>query len=311
MTKRERIMAAINGQPVDRVPYSLWYHFRLDPPAGEGMALAELDFYRKHDPDLFKVMHDIPYEMPADLPTIAQSEEWRRLPVLDGKSGNFGQQLATVQQIIVEKGDDGPVVDTVFSIFSTAQKLCGKKTLEFLKSDPDALHVGLKRVATSLANYASAVIEAGADGIYLAISGASSDTMDDETYRANFLQYDKQILAAASEGTVNVLHHHGGGIYPELTLGLSGYQIYCWSDRQAGNPSVREMRIRTTGCLMAGVNEATFGTDSPEQITAQVKDAVQQSGGRAFIAAPGCAVPTPPASPDENLRAVRAGVVDA
>ena len=40
--------------------------------------------------------------------------------------------------------------------------------------------------------------------IYLAISGASSDTMDEETYRANFLQYDRQILAAASKGAVNV-----------------------------------------------------------------------------------------------------------
>ena len=39
------------------------------------------------------------------------------------------------------------------------------------------------------------------------------------------------------------------------------------------------MRIRTTSCLMAGVNEATFGTDTPEQIAAQVADGVNQSGG--------------------------------
>ena len=27
MNHRERIMAAFNGQPVDRVPFSFWFHF--------------------------------------------------------------------------------------------------------------------------------------------------------------------------------------------------------------------------------------------------------------------------------------------
>ena len=100
MTKRERVMAAVEGRPVDRVPFSLWYHFRLDPPAGEGMAQAELEFYRKYSPDLFKVMHDIPYEMPPDRPQIEQSNDWRRLPVLDGKSGNFGDRSVVVVHVI-------------------------------------------------------------------------------------------------------------------------------------------------------------------------------------------------------------------
>ena len=30
-------------------------------------------YYRTYDPDLFKVMHDIPYAMPLDLPTITQA----------------------------------------------------------------------------------------------------------------------------------------------------------------------------------------------------------------------------------------------
>ncbi len=311
MTKRERVMAAVEGRPVDRVPFSLWYHFRLDPPAGDGMARAELDFYRKYSPDLLKIMHDIPFEMPHDLPQIENSADWAHLRVLDGKSGNFGAQLATVQQIILGKGDDVSVIDTVFSIFSTAQKLCGKRTLEFLAQDPDGLHSGLRQISTSLANYARALVGGGADGIYLAVSGAASDTMDAETYRTHFLPYDQQILNAASAAKTNVLHHHGVGIYPEVTLGLKGFQVYCWSDRIEGNPSIREIRLKTTSCLMAGVNEATFGTDSPEAIARQVREAISESGGRGFIVAPGCAVPTPPESSEENLRAVGAGVVNA
>ena len=305
MTKRERVQAACAREAVDRVPFSLWYHFRLDPPAGPGMARAELDFYRKYDPDLFKVMHDIPYEMPGDMPEVTSAEDWRKLPVLDGVTGNFGQQLATVKQIIAEKGDDGPVIDTVFSIFSTAQKVCGKRTLEFLRSDPEGLHVGLKSLAASLANYARALIDSGADGIYLAISGAASDSMDSQTYQKHFLPYDQQVLDAAVGGRANVAHHHGQGIYPELVLGLKGYQFYSWSDRMQGNPSIREMRLRTSLCLMAGVDEVHFGEATPEEIARQAADALEQVDVKGLIVAPGCAVPTPPESPDANLRAIR------
>lgn len=307
MTKRERLTAACAGQPVDRVPFSLWYHFRLDPPAGEGMAKAELDFYHRYSPDLFKVMHDIPYEMPEGMPEARTPEEWRKLPVLDGVSGNFGAQLDTVKRIVAGRGDDGPVIDTVFSIFSTAEKVSGKRTLELLRSDPDAAHVGFRALAASLANYARALTFA-ADGIYLAISGCASDTMDASEYRENFLGYDQQILDAAAPAPFNVVHHHGAGIYADMVLGLKGYRIYSWSDRLPGNPGVREMRLRTQACLMTGVDETTFGTCDAGDVARQVRETVAATNGRGMIAAPGCAVPTPPDSSDACLRAFALGV---
>jgi uroporphyrinogen decarboxylase len=308
MTKRERIAAACAGRPVDRVPYSLWYHFHLDPPTGALMARAELDFYHRYNPDFFKVMHDIAYEMPPDLPLVRPPEEWRHLPVLDGYSGHFGAQLETIRQILAGRGDDAPVVDTVFGVFATAEKLCGKRTLEFLRADPDAVHIGLRRIAASLANYARALIAHGADGIYLALSGAAADTMPVDEYRRHFLDYDRQVLAAASGGAYNVVHQHGQGIYPELGLGLNGYAIYSWSDRQEGNPDIQHMRARTDRCLMAGVDESTFARVTPAEIAVQVREALLASEGRGIIIAPGCAVPTPPAVGDANLAALCAAL---
>lgn len=301
-------MAAIAGQPVDRVPYSLWYHFRLDPPAGEGLADAELDFYRRCDPDLLKVMHDIPYETPADMPLVREPADWARLPVLDGRSGNFGQQIDAVRRIIDGKGDDGPVVDTVFGAYATAEKLCGKRTLEHLDRDPEPVRAGLRVVAASLANYARALLDAGADGIYLAVAGAASDTMSAERYASEFAALDQQVLDAASAGTVNIVHHHGVGIYPQIVLPYQGMHVYCWSNRLEGNPGIREMRLRTRLCLMAGVNEVTYGDVAPEEIVKEAKEALSASGGRAFILAPGCAIPTPPATPDAHLYALRQAV---
>ena len=47
MTKKERIQAAIRGEEVDRVPYSLWTHLPmidLDPVSN---AEHTYDFYKK------------------------------------------------------------------------------------------------------------------------------------------------------------------------------------------------------------------------------------------------------------------------
>ncbi len=308
MTGRERVLAAISGRPVDRVPYSLWYHFRLTPPAGENMAQAELEFFRRLRPDLLKVMHDIPYEMPAGLPQVEVVDDWARMPVLDGKSGNFGAQLKTVQQIKAGLDEDVPVIDTVFNVFSIAQKACGHRVMGFLGTDPEKVHIGLRNIAQSLANYARELTAGGADGIYLAIAGAALDSMPAEEYRMHFLAYDQHILDAAAGAAVNVAHHHGKGIYPELVLSLKGYQIYSWSCRLAGNPDLREMRLKTQMCLMSGVDETSFGTCTPEDIVTQAKEAISVTHGRSFILAPGCAVPTPPETPEENLQALRTAV---
>lgn len=305
MTPRERTMAAIAGAPVDRTPYSLWYHFRLNPPTGPGMVAAEMDFFEKYRPDLFKVMHDAPFEMPSDLPLVREPADWRKLKVLDGRSGVFGAQLETVREIQRRTGPDTPVIETVFSVHSSAQKACGKRTAELMRQDPDCLKAGLEIITQSICNYVTALLDAGLDGIYLAISGAASDTMPAETYREFFLEHDRRILDAAKRGTINVVHQHGGGIYPELAFGLSGCQVYCWSDRQTGNPSVAEMRLRTKMCLMAGVNEAAFGSAAPGDIEREIRETIGATNGRGLIVAPGCAVPTPPESPDANLRVFR------
>ncbi|MBI2162738.1 MAG: uroporphyrinogen decarboxylase, partial [candidate division NC10 bacterium] len=44
MTKIERVRAALAGKPVDRPPFSVWYHFGLQHLPGRALAEAELAF---------------------------------------------------------------------------------------------------------------------------------------------------------------------------------------------------------------------------------------------------------------------------
>ena len=56
MTKRERVLAAVARQPVDRPPVAFWRHVPDVDHTAEGLATAMLDFHRRWDLDLIKVM---------------------------------------------------------------------------------------------------------------------------------------------------------------------------------------------------------------------------------------------------------------
>src|SRR2546428_12445029 len=54
MTKRERVMAALRGAPVDRVPVSLWLHNFATENSPDTLAAETLRLARRLDWDLLK-----------------------------------------------------------------------------------------------------------------------------------------------------------------------------------------------------------------------------------------------------------------
>src|SRR2546429_2751721 len=55
MGRRERIVAAINREPVDRVPYAVWRHFPSVDRSAAGLAQATLRFHERYGSDLLKI----------------------------------------------------------------------------------------------------------------------------------------------------------------------------------------------------------------------------------------------------------------
>ncbi len=74
MTRIERVRAAVNGQPVDRLPLCFWHHFR---PGGSGARMAEATlrfFDQEFDLDIVKIMPDLPYPFPRH--AVHAPEDW-------------------------------------------------------------------------------------------------------------------------------------------------------------------------------------------------------------------------------------------
>lgn len=303
MTPRERVLAAINGDRPDRVPFCFWYHINPTPAAGPDskMGQIELDFYKRYQPDIMKVMHDIDFE---PIPRIQTVDDWAKLQYLEPAAGNFGKQLYTLNEIRSALDPDVPMLGTVFGLYHYAEEISEGRLLSHLREDAHAVHAGLKALAETLAAYAVAVINVGADGIYYAMQGALADGATRQEYHEQFLGYDRLILHAVDKAPMNVLHIHGRSeLYFDLVHDLPA-SVVCWSDVVAG-PSIAQAREMHNGCLMGGIDETRFSGMTRAQIIAQARAAIE-AGGTKFILGPGCSIPAD--SDPELIEAFRAAV---
>jgi uroporphyrinogen decarboxylase len=114
------------------------------------------------------------------------------------------------------------------------------------------------------------------------------------------------VLEALRPGSWGVLLHlHGADPLFDLA---DRYPVDAvnWEDRET-RPSVAEAREQTGRCLAGGVGRyqpLAWGT--PDEVAAQVREALAATNGRRIVVAPGCVVGL--TVPERNLDALRAAV---
>lgn len=292
MTRTERVAAAVNGSEVDRVPVCFWHHFQ---PEGSGRAMAEATlrfFDEEFDLDIAKVMPDIAYPFPEK--SIAEPNDWRLIEPIDPvHSRYFLERAETVGILRDTLGFETPVIMTVFSPLAQAMYFARDRDqfLAHLRDYPVLMHEVLATLAENLSNHIRDIILAGADGVFFSVQGGSRAIMTEAQYREFGRPYDLMALRGASSGWLNVLHVHGDKDLMFDQFLDYPVQVLSWSDRLAG-PSLREARVRTSKCLMGGWHEFGALHKGPvDQIEAEARDALAQTGGRKLILANGCSVP--------------------
>lgn len=325
MTKRERVMAALAGAPVDRIPISLWRHFPdidLDPLA---LARALLNFHCRYDLDFIKVMPngvycvedwgcEIAYQGGSNgartcvRHAVQRIEDWPKLHALDPSAPALARELRCLKAVCAGKGDDAPVLQTIFSPFTVARKVAGPDlTRETMTRDPGRLHAGMEVIAATVATYVGACLDAGAAGIFFATQAATPEVLTPEEHARFVEPYDLRVLTAARDrGAIILLHLHGERPYlTRLAATYPGHALN-WHDRRTV-PSLAEAKARLAQALVGGLDErGSMITATPEEVRAEVRDAVSQCGGRRLIVGPGCVLDL--RVPEQNLAAARDAV---
>jgi uroporphyrinogen decarboxylase len=292
MTRTERVMAAVHGDPVDRIPVCFWHHFQ---PEGSGRLMAEATFRffdLEFDLDILKIMPDLPYPFPRH--SIQSPDDWRLIePINTDRSRFFTQRVTAIQALRGVVGDDTPIIMTVFNPLCEALNFAQTREdfVNQLQDNPVVIHEALSIIAENLRAHMKECIDAGADGIFFALQGCTTDIMSRELYREFGRPYDLMALQGVIDGWLNIMHVHGDDNLMFDDVLDYPVQVVSWSDRLAG-PSLREARTKTSKCLMGGWHEFGPLSNGPvEKIREEAEDALKQTGGRKFILANGCSVP--------------------
>lgn len=325
MTRRERVLAALRGDPVDRVPLSFWLHNFVAENSARGLADETLRLARTFEWDYLKPQPrtqafaeawGLRYRPSTEVATpftvthtpLADARDVARLRPGDPRGGALGEQLEALRLIRKELGAGTPIVWTVFAPIMVLTYLLGgglEQTLALCRAEPTAMESGLDAVAETLAGHARASLEAGADGIFYATNVARAGALTAAECRRFQRPYDLRVLDAVAGAPFNVLHVCGACVHFDE---FADYPVsaFSWALGE-GNPSLAEGHRRTGRAVVGGLPaKPEFAATTADALAAQARRAVEEMKGRALLLGPGCSID--PDTPAALLHAVGAAV---
>ncbi len=320
MNKRERLEATISGEPVDRIAVALWRHFPGDDQRPDDLAAAHIAFQKEFDWDFVKVSPASSFCL-RDWGVVDEwqgsqegsrqyvqrvidgPEDWLSLRVLDPTQGSLGQQLYCLELLQQAFGEDVPFIQTIFNPLAQAKNLAGEnKLLVHMRQNAGQIHHALQTISDTTLRFIQEAKTRGIAGIYYAVQQAAYTKMSEAEYEVFGRPYDLQILSAANDLWLNVLHLHGPNTMFDV---LADYpvQVVNWHDRESVPKLVAGLK-KIRGAASGGISRDVLHQDDPEPALEQARDAFTQVEGRRWIMGAGCV--TLVTTPVGNVRKLRA-----
>ncbi len=322
MTKRERVRAAIAGEPVDQAPASLWGHDFLREWSLDDLVGATCEQYEAYDWDFIKInprwsmfpeawgaIYTPPQEQTNQTlirPALEELEQLHEVVPVHAERGVFGEHVESTRRVIERTNGAVDVVQTVFSPMSVVGLMFGhpRALKQAAREAPAALHGAIGRITQTIINYSRANLNAGASGVFYApLQWASHANSTPDFYREFGRPYDLQVLDAIRDAEFNILHvcHHQNMLADVLDYPV---QAFNWDDRDPTNSSLSEVWKQTDKAVMGGVSRTGLGELGADEIRAQAAEAASVGNTRIFVTG-GCSIP--PQTTHENRAAVASG----
>jgi MtaA/CmuA family methyltransferase len=328
MTHRQRFIAALSGDPVDRIPVFPLLMFLAADRAGlayrefatNGRALAEAQLLvqERFDLDAITACSDA-FRVPADLggdmvypedrtpflrqPAVTAGTDLQRLghPDPTAPGNRMADRVLAISEMSRAVGSEVAVLGWVEMPFAEACSLCGvTEFMLLLKDDPARAHQILAYAAEINIEFALAQIEAGADMI--GAGDAAASLISPAMYAEFALPHERQVCQAIHQaGSLVKLHVCGN------TTHLLGQMATCEADLFNVDHLVPLVKARDAyaaqgKCYKGNLDPVSqIMQVSPERCRALAHECLAVAQSTRYMLSAGCEIPA--ATPDEVLRA--------
>jgi len=248
--------------------------------------------------------------VPDEKPTVErwpvhEPADWNRIDEQPHDQGALGEQLEAVRSLREKLPADVPLLQTVFTPLAILAELTEppEQLRDLIPREPKRVERALEAVTRTFERYVTAVMQAGADGLFLAtVDWGSREFVTPESLRRWSRPYDLRLLAAAGASRYHTMHVCKGDA---LLYEFADYPVgaFSWDATAPGNPGLAEALTRLKGAVMGGIDHEGALQRGSEAAIAAYRRALEATGGRRFLFAPGCSIP--PQTPEATLTALR------
>ncbi len=318
MTRRERFLAFLNNQPVDRVPVAFFHHFCRPGDFNQGLVNDEA-FERNveghrlarqvYDPDVAKVMTDTLMLMPVDFSFVEKASDLRKIepPAMNSKFVAKTIELTKrVREIYADS--DAPLYATSFSPFTVMRFGLSDKGMlgnggdearfrSLMAEDPDSVAAALDILGERIAELNDALFDqCGVDGIYLAVNNQRL-IVPPELHRTHVAPYEIAIIEKANKrSSMNLLHICGGPLAVPSTLEVfKDYPVaaFNWAIEGEKIPLGAGKKILGGKPVFGGFERTgVLDKGTREEVEARVFQILDEAGQIGIMLGDDCTVPT-------------------
>jgi MtaA/CmuA family methyltransferase len=318
MTSRQRFLAALNGQPTDRVPLFPLLMFLAADRAGityrqfatSGTALAEAQLLVQERfnldaitacSDAFRISADLGGEMayPEDKPphliaplvTAATDLDGLGRPDPTGPKTRMGDRVRAVAQMARAVSGRVALLGWIDMPFAEACSVCGVAEFMLLMKDaPARAHRVLDYLAGLVIDFALAQVEAGADMI--GAGDAAASLISPSMYAEFALPYEQRVCQAIHDaGSLVKLHVCGNTTHLLDQMATSGADLFN-VDHLVSLESARDAYTAQGKCFKGNLDPvAHIMRATPDQCRERALHCISVAQGTRYMLSAGCEIP--------------------
>lgn len=315
MTKRECVIAAIEGKEVNTIPSSFSLHFPQEVAFGMDGVKAHLDFFEATDTDILKIMNEHLVPSFGTIETAADYQE--KIPVLTMKDSFMVNQVELTKEILKRCDASAFTLGTLHGILASGlhplEKMgldydqARKLQLKLLREDAGLVLDGMKRIADVMCHLAQTYISLGVDGVYYAALGGEYNYLSDEEFKEWIEPLDKQIMSAIKDaGGYCFLHICKDNLNMQRYEFYAGYaDVINWGVYEAPFSMEEGRSLFPNKTIMGGLpnRHGVLVDGTQKDVKDAVKALIHSFGRKHFILGADCTLDT-----YQDLSKIRAAV---